>query len=149
MKVLKISILLLCCMLYIASCAASDSEYKPIDEGNGPLKLIITNNTDYDVKELYYKIDQVPSYENLGVKLNESLLRDEAVFEFCPSKGGKYYFTFVRQNGSYDTSLYISSEQALYLKPDSGIIKLSLLPFNFHYEVVENYETTCTVNNGK
>ena len=128
--------------LFIFISCGGDSKIK--EDGYGALKIIITNNTEYDIKELYYKVGESPSNNNYGIKLNTEVLADKASIEFCPTKEGDYYFTFVRQNGSNNTDLYISSEYALNLNFNSGILNLELLAFNFYYESSKNESKQCT-----
>jgi len=129
--------------LFVFISCDGEATNDPKIEKNGPSKIIIVNKTDYDVKEFYYKIDEAPSYENLGIKLNTEILSDGAKIKYCPTKAGNYYFTFVRQNGSYDTNLYISSERELNLGLNSGVITLELLPFNFYYNNSFNSDIEC------
>jgi len=129
----------------MVSCGDAGTD-TPIDNGT-PLKITFVNKTDYDVKELYYKVNELPTFENPGIKVSDKVLNNEDIYDLCPIKDGQYYFTFVRQNGSYDTNLYISSEEPISLNSKSGLIKLELLPFNFYYTVSKNKENECRENN--
>ena len=126
---------------------------------NGPLKLIITNKTDYEVKEIYYKqtddFNLDNGYGNNLLKDNETLA-DGASLILCPnfvqdSSEKPYYFTFVRQKGSTDNSFYITTEIPIYLSSVSGIVNIDLLPYNFYSTTTKNTEQHCNdgIQNGE
>ena len=126
-------------LLTLASCSGDENN----DVDLGVSKLIIFNNTEYDVKKVYYK-ETKPSYEDLGIELTTEVLKHEGTIEFCP-ESKDYYITFVRQNGSTDNDLYISSENPLSFNGRDGIVTLQLLPYNFYYTSVINSAVGCSV----
>jgi len=112
----------------------------------GPLKLVFFNNTEYDVKELYYSVNY-PEYGKYGTKVDiGEKLEHKGKISICP-EGEAYYFTFVRQNGSTNNNLYITSETPLKLNSNSGIVTLELLPYNFLYKTKDNDKPQCVVEN--
>jgi len=142
-KNIILSLIIFSLSLFFISCGAAES---PIDESKtGPLKLVIFNNTEYDVKAIYYS-EKAPVYNDYGVKINTDILKYQDSISICP-KEGKYYFTFIRQNGSTNNNLYISSEKTLDLKSKAGVFTLELLPYNFFYDVKDNNEAECVGDN--
>jgi hypothetical protein len=148
-KYLKIFINLVILLLLINFVSCSDDGTNS-EKKNGPTKIIITNKTDYEVKEIYYKqTSNFDSSDGFGVKLlgDNKVLNDKDILTRCPSfvdySEKPYYFTFVRQNGSKDTDLYVTTDIPIYLSDDSGVVNLDLLPYNFYYTNLVNTETTC------
>ena len=136
-------------LVFLFSCAdgAGSSEK---EHGNGPLKLIITNKTDYEVTEIYYKqTDYFDSANGFGIELLKgNALPDKDRLIFCPefvNHGSNlpYYFTFVRQKGSTDNKFYITTDVPVYLNRDSGIVSIDLLPYNFYSARTKNEEKIC------
>jgi len=131
-------------VFFIISCAnASPSD--PVDPPDPidykTLKLVIKNNTEYDIKKIYYS-SQKPSYNNYGEELDASKLNENGEIVVCPSSGS-YYFTFIRQNGSSSNNLHISSKNSLALKDRGGIFTVNLLPYNFTYQNNINEDDNC------
>ncbi len=146
-KNIVLSFIIFSLSLFVISCASDDGDnVNPITpHDNGPLKLVILNNTEYDVKEVYYS-QEAPYYNNYGTKINTDILKDQESINLCPREGN-YYFTFIRQNGSSSNDLYISSGKALSLKAKAGTFTVKLFPYNFYYEVEHNDELICGGDN--
>jgi len=110
---------------------------------SGPLKLIIYNNTEYPVTELYYS-RKAPEYGSYGEPLAiNGLMEENSSISVCPDEEGDYYFSFVRQNGSGNNNLYVTSDEPLRLGKNDGIITIELLPYNFLYKSEKNDELKC------
>ncbi len=132
----------------LVSCGSADNANNK--NNNGLLKLIITNKTDYEVTEIYYKqTDYFDSENGYGVKLlNGEVLSDRKELILCPDfvnshNSLPYYFTFARQKGSTDNKFFITTDMPIYLSSQSGIVNIDLLPYSFYLKTKINSENTC------
>jgi len=138
-------------IITLVSCADSASDVGKVDINNGPIKIIINNKTDMEIKQVYYQqTSDFSSQNGYGTELlTQAPLAKDSQLVICPDfmeqeqQSIPYYFTFKRQKGSTDSFFYITMETPIYLSATSGIVNIDLLPYNFYYTAKTNEETVC------